>query len=102
MGDYLYLFNLLSRIGMCRAGMAGPIPISHGCVNDWCNGVGVNLYPTEREIIVATSQSYVSWLNKGVNPGENSPMAYLSDGSIDHEYLGRVAMALRSTRKRSD
>ena len=52
---YGYLFNLLQRIGGCTAGFSGPIPITVMDVKAWCDAIGVELFPTEIELIASLS-----------------------------------------------
>lgn len=98
--DYCdYVFDLWGKVGICSSGMAGPIPLSWGQVNDWCVGNGLDLWPTERALIVRLSEAYVSKLNKSDHPQELSPMVYNENGEVDSGKQGVVLMAARKSRK---
>lgn len=92
-GEFKYLFNLLSRIGIAEAGFNGAVPITMRRINDWCCGVGVDLYPTEKEMMVRMSEAYVSHLRKSEHPGELPPAAIIdNEGSVDQDYIARKVM----------
>lgn len=80
---------------MCSSGMAGAAPLSWGQVNDWCIGNGLNLWPTERALIVRLSEAYVGQLNKSDDPRELPPIAIDEDGEIDYGILGQMHMSAR-------
>lgn len=92
-GDFRYLFNLLNRIGIAEPGLNGAIPIKMGRINDWCAGVGVDLYPTEKEMLISMSEAYVSHLRKSEHPNEQAPAAVIDeDGNVDQDYIARKVM----------
>lgn len=96
-----YVFELWGKIGMCSSGVSGAIPLSWGVINDWCTGNGLDLWPTERALIVKLSESYVEQLNKSDDPRELPPIAIMPDGDIDYGVLGQMHMAGRDHNRKT-
>ncbi|MGB2063659.1 MAG: hypothetical protein ACPHUL_00800 [Marinomonas gallaica] len=82
--------------------MSGAVPLTFGQVNDWCDGRRVELYPTERDLIVALSNAYVSQLNKSDNPDELPPAALDDEGIPDYGYLGDMHISSRDKKKEEE
>lgn len=92
-GVYAYLFSILNRIGIAGAGFNGAAPIGMHRINAWCDGVGAYLYPTERELLIAMSEMYVSHMRKSERPDELPPAAIIDEhGNTDDEYMARKVM----------
>lgn len=98
MSCFGYLFRLLQRIGGCTAGFSGPIPITVSDVKSWCDAIGVELFPTEIELIASLSGIYCAGLNRYKDPENHPPRAIADDGSPNFGYLGVMQQEMRKMR----